>query len=98
MNKTRIAALFALVLVLIGVFAAIFLKSPATWEVTEPEEGFDSPRLAALAKELAAGNRTALHKFWEEMQGKARSLNPLRTIHTLAGSVSCGGVTARPSE
>jgi enterochelin esterase-like enzyme len=77
MTKTRIAALLALTLVSIGVFSMIFLKSPAAWQVAELEEGFDSPRLAALAKVLAAGNRTALDTFWEEMRGKAPLVEPI---------------------
>ncbi len=35
------------------------------------EETIDSPRIAALDKELKAGNKTALENFWTEMAGKA---------------------------
>ncbi|MGH9940065.1 MAG: alpha/beta hydrolase-fold protein, partial [Blastocatellia bacterium] len=35
------------------------------------EEKLDSPRLAALAKEIKAGNRAALEAFWLELKDKA---------------------------
>lgn len=41
------------------------------------EESFDSPRLAALAKELKSGNSAALSAFWEEMKGKAPLVEPI---------------------
>jgi len=41
------------------------------------EEKFDSPRLAALAKELKAGNRAALEAFWRELKDKAPLVEPV---------------------
>jgi len=40
------------------------------------EEKFDSPRLAALAKEIKAGNRAALDAFWLELKDKAPLVEP----------------------
>jgi enterochelin esterase family protein len=37
----------------------------------------DSPRLAALAKALDAGDADALDRFWREMQGKAPLVEPI---------------------
>jgi enterochelin esterase family protein len=34
-------------------------------------DSLDSPRLAALAREVKAGNRAALEQFWEDVKGKA---------------------------
>jgi enterochelin esterase-like enzyme len=42
-----------------------------------PEEKFDSPRLAALAKEIKAGNRAALDAFWLELKDKAPLVEPV---------------------
>src|SRR5262249_53227257 len=36
----------------------------AKYKAAAIEEKFDSPRLAALAKEIKAGNRAALEAFW----------------------------------
>ncbi|MGE0128858.1 MAG: enterochelin esterase [Blastocatellales bacterium] len=41
------------------------------------EEKFDSPRLAALAKEIKAGNRAALDAFWLELKDKAPLVEPV---------------------
>ncbi len=41
------------------------------------EEKFDSPRLAALAKEIKAGNRAALDAFWLELKDKAPLVEPI---------------------
>ena len=41
------------------------------------EEGFESPRIAALAKEIKSGNAAALPSFWEEMKGKAPLVEPI---------------------
>ena len=35
------------------------------------DQRFQSPRLAALSKELKHGNRPALQRFWVEVDGKA---------------------------
>src|SRR4029453_10201118 len=37
----------------------------------------DSPRLAAVLKELKAGNKVALDQFWKEVQGKAPLVEPI---------------------
>jgi enterochelin esterase-like enzyme len=76
-TRTRIAALAAFLVALIGVIWVIALKTSAVGEFTEPEEGFDSPRLAALAKELKAGDQAALDRFWGELRGKAPLLEPV---------------------
>jgi hypothetical protein len=77
MTKTRIAAWVGLSIASIGVIAAIALRCSGARPITEPEEGFNSPRLAALAKELKAGDQTALDRFWEELRGKAQLLEPV---------------------
>ena len=41
------------------------------------EEKLDSPRLAALAKELKAGNRATLDAFWQELKDKAPLVEPV---------------------
>ncbi|HKQ79608.1 MAG TPA: enterochelin esterase [Blastocatellia bacterium] len=41
------------------------------------EEKFDSPRLAALAKEIKAGNRDAIEAFWRELKDKAPLVEPV---------------------
>jgi enterochelin esterase family protein len=76
-TRTRIAAVAAFVVALIGVIWAVVPRSSAVGEFTEPEEGFDSPRLAALAKELKAGDQASLDRFWEELRGKAPLLEPV---------------------
>ncbi len=45
--------------------------------VSAQEESFDSPRIAALAKELKSGNSVALSTFWEEVKGKAPLVEPI---------------------
>src|SRR5262249_39435178 len=77
MTTTRLAALAAVLVALIGVIWAIVPRSSGMGEFAEPEEGFDSPRLAALAKELKAGNRAALDRFWEELRGRAPLIEPV---------------------
>src|SRR5262245_26518862 len=51
--------------------------STATEKSTAAEEKIDSPRLAALAKELKAGNRKALDAFWQELKDKAPLVEPI---------------------
>jgi len=41
------------------------------------DDFLDSPRLAALAKELKGGNESALTKFWDELQGKGPLIEPV---------------------
>jgi enterochelin esterase family protein len=43
----------------------------------EPEPVVESPRLAALARELNTGNLQALKAFWDEVQGKAPLVEPI---------------------
>jgi hypothetical protein len=71
MTETRIAAWVALSIALMRVISTIALRPSGTRSFTEPEEGFDSPRLAALAKQLKAGDQAALDRFWEELRGQA---------------------------
>ncbi len=77
MTRTRIATLGAFLVTLIGVIWAIAPRPPAVGEFTEPEEGFDSPRLAALAKELTAGDRAARERFWQELRDKTPLIEPV---------------------
>src|SRR5262245_24817383 len=79
----RIAALLcgAILLPLFLAQEAPALQAPlAAAPGTPAATPYDSPRLAALARELAAGNRGALDAFWREMKGKA----PL--VERVAGS------------
>lgn len=46
-------------------------------DVTESDENLDSPTLAALAKQLKAGNRIAIDQFWKQVQGKAPLVEPI---------------------
>lgn len=73
-KKLTAVALVALVAVAISAF---LVRSQAEPEFTESEEGFDSPRLVALAKDLKAGDRKAVDRFWDEMQGKAPLTEPV---------------------
>ena len=50
---------------------------PREQDVPEPEPTFDSPRLAALAKAVKGGDKTALKRFWEEVQDKAPLVEPV---------------------
>jgi enterochelin esterase-like enzyme len=88
MTTTRAAALAALMLVLIGMTSALVVRSSAVSKVievirgsTDTGERFESPRLAALAKQLSAGNagsnRIVLERFWDEMLGKAPLIEPV---------------------
>lgn len=51
--------------------------SNAKSDAVAAEEKLDSPRLAALAKELKAGNRAALDSFWQELKDKAPLVEPV---------------------
>jgi hypothetical protein len=88
MTKTRAAALAALTLAFFGMTSALFVRSSAVSKVievirgsTDTGERFESPRLAALAKQLSAGNagsnRIVLEEFWDEMLGKAPLVEPV---------------------
>ena len=77
MTKKRTAALITSIVALISVIGAFALKSTTAWEIEEPEEGFDSPRLAALANAIKAGDQAALDGFWEEIQGRGPLVEPV---------------------
>jgi hypothetical protein len=77
MTKKRTAATAVLVTLVVVVVGAFLVRYRAESKFAEPEEGFDSPRLAALAKDLNAGEQAALDRFWEEMQGKAPLTEPV---------------------
>lgn len=47
------------------------------YEASAQEETFDSPRIAALAKDLKSGNPAALTAFWEDLKGKAPLVEPV---------------------
>jgi enterochelin esterase-like enzyme len=87
MTKIRIAAIAASAALIVVVVGAFLVRSAGDSEYTEPEEGFDSPRLATLAKDLNEGDRRALARFWDEMQGNA----PL--IEGIAGNPNESWVT-----
>ena len=69
----RLAALAAM---LLGGILLITILHSAPSQFSEPEEGFDSPRLAALARQLEAGDRAALDRFYAELEGKAPLVEP----------------------
>jgi enterochelin esterase-like enzyme len=60
--------------VIIVLLAATVCPQPIT---NAQEEDLDSPRLAALAKDILAGKQDALTAFWEEMKGKAPLIEPV---------------------
>src|SRR5690242_1016823 len=60
--------MFVTVLVAISVIPSATLVAA---EINDSEERFDSPRLAQLAKDLNAGDATALDSFWRELHGHA---------------------------
>ncbi len=59
------------ILSLVSAAAQTAVTSNAKDKASAAEEKLDSPRLAALAKELKAGNRAALDAFWQELKDKA---------------------------
>jgi hypothetical protein len=61
-------------IVTIALLAATVCLQPIT---NAQEENLDSPRLAALAKDIRAGKQDALTAFWEEMKGKAPLIEPV---------------------
>ena len=61
-------------LVIIALLAVTVCLQPIT---NAQEENLDSPRLAALAKDIRAGKQDALTAFWEEMKGKAPLIEPV---------------------
>jgi enterochelin esterase-like enzyme len=77
--KFTIAVLSFVVLGLV-----VSMRNPAGAEGPDPEESFDSPRLAALAKQMraddAAGNRKAIDKFLKELEGKAPLIEPIAGV------------------
>jgi len=74
MTKVRLGVVAVL---LVGLICALKALSLAASSFAEPEEGFDSLRLAALAKALKSGNTSALANFWGELQGKAPLVEPV---------------------
>lgn len=72
MSNLKLAALAAILIV-----APVSIVAYSLVGNSADEEEFDSPRIAALAKELAAGNQPAVAKFWEEMRGKAPLVEPV---------------------
>jgi enterochelin esterase-like enzyme len=66
----------ALILGLLALALATIVCPLVAMEIEE-NENLDSPRLAALAKELAPDHSAALDKFWEEMKGHAPIVEPI---------------------
>ena len=77
MTKPRTATTAVLATLAVIVIGAFLVRSPGDSEFTAPEEGLDSPRLTALAKDFKAGDQAALGRFWEEMHGKAPLIEPV---------------------
>src|SRR5262245_30476758 len=67
----------AFVVTAIGVIPAAFAARLAGQERPPADEGIGSPHVAALAKDLAAGNPTALATFWQDLRGKASLVEPV---------------------
>jgi len=66
-------ALIAVVLLASGICADIALFRAGyvhAQELHSKPKALDSPRLAALAREVNAGNHAAVQQFWEELKGK----------------------------
>lgn len=66
--------------------AAVKLKArkissevPLPEQLSEPDAVIESPRLAALAKELKSGHREALETWWVAMQDKGPLVEPMST-------------------
>src|SRR5262245_46566734 len=52
-------------------------KPPAPVDLPEPNEAVESPRIAALAKELQSGKKAALEQFWKDLRDKAPLVEPI---------------------
>jgi enterochelin esterase family protein len=77
MTHRKTACLVALTIALLSTIGMLGLHWIGVWEVAEPEDGFDSPRLSALAIDLKAGKHAALVRFWEELAGRAPLIEPI---------------------
>jgi len=53
-----------------ALFRAVSVHGREAQSKPELPDLLDSPRLAALAREVKAGNHAALQQFWEDMKGK----------------------------
>ena len=63
--------------VVFSVLAPATVVAPLLAIEIEAQESFESPRLAALAKELASEHPERLDKFWEELKGHAPIVEPI---------------------
>jgi enterochelin esterase family protein len=61
----------------VSAYAQLVATPEAKTNAATSEEKFDSPRLAALAKEIKTGNRAALDAFWQELKDKAPLVEPI---------------------
>jgi enterochelin esterase family protein len=77
MSKKRTAAAAVAIGFLMGFAAGTLLGLINRREATESEDLFDSPRLAALADALKAGDQGAMSRFWAEMEGKGPLVEPM---------------------
>jgi enterochelin esterase-like enzyme len=77
LTRRKTACLVALTITLLGAIGMLGLHPFGVWEVAEPEDGFDSPRLTALAIDLMAGKHSVLDRFWEEMAGRSPLIEPI---------------------
>src|SRR5574341_2508781 len=53
-----------------ALFRAVSVHAREAQSKPEVPDLLDSPRLAALAREVKAGNHAALQQFWEDVKGK----------------------------
>ena len=67
---------YALIFGLLALALATVVCPLVAMEIEE-NESFDSPRLAALAKELTPDHSAALDKFWKELHGHAPIVEPV---------------------
>jgi enterochelin esterase-like enzyme len=85
MDRSRLLSIIAVVS-LVPPFAGCGAKKEARISAppqtaapiaTTPDEEIDSPRIVALNRAIAAGDRIALDQFWREMKAKAPLIEPV---------------------
>src|SRR3712207_2365203 len=76
MNSLRILILMSLLLNAPVPSAWAQVGRSSTPAVGSAPPAYQSPRLASLASELEAGDRSALDRFWNEINGNAPLVEP----------------------